>query len=93
MTTPTTFAKDPAATLDYAFDWSSWLAAGDTITSATVTADTGLTVVGTPSVAGSSVTAWLAGGEAGSLYRVTCKVITEGGRTDERTMQIEVTQR
>lgn len=88
----TTYVKDPSATLDYAFDWSSWLASGDSIASATVTADTGLTVAST-SVSSSSVTAWLSGGEAGSLYRVVCQVTTEGGRTDERTMQIEVTQR
>ena len=38
------YLKDPATILDYAFDWSTWLTSGDSIVSATVVAETGLTV-------------------------------------------------
>jgi hypothetical protein len=37
--------KDPDAVLDYVFDWSSWLAEGETITAAEVTAVSGDAVV------------------------------------------------
>lgn len=88
----TTYTKDPAAVLDYTFNWSAWLVAGDTLSTATVLADTGLTVAST-SIVGQTVTAWLSGGEAGASYRVTCQVQTSGGRTDERSIVVEVAQR
>lgn len=87
-----TFTKDPSATLDYTFNWAAWLASGDTLQSASATADTGLTVDST-SIVGQTVVVWVSGGEAGASYRLTCQVVTTGGRTDERTAIIEVAQR
>ena len=91
--------KDPQAVLDYAFDWSGWLAAAETISTATVTASgTGL-VVGTgptppaPAIVAGVVTYWLSGGTVGTTYDVTCHITTSQGRTDDRTDQIEVRQR
>ena len=86
------YLKDPAAILDYAFDWSTWLTSGDSIVSATVVAETGLTV-DSSAASGTAVTAWLSDGEPGDLYGVTCQVVTPAGRVDERTMLIEVVQR
>ena len=88
------FTKDPDAVLDYKFDWSSWLATGETITSRTVTVDAGLTNDSDSITdSGASVTVWLSGGTANKNYAVACKITTDGGRTDERTDTIHVRQR
>lgn len=84
--------KDPSAVLDYAFDWTGWLAAGETITDHTITADTGITV-GSSSESDGKVTVWLSGGTAGINYKVACLVETSAGRTDERTLWIRVVDR
>jgi hypothetical protein len=86
------FDKDPASVLDYQWDWSDWLPTDDTITSATVTADTGLTV-DSSSTTTTTVTAWLSGGTAGTTYAVTCQIVTADERTDERTIRISVKDR
>jgi len=84
--------KDPSAVLDYAFDWTGWLAAGETITDHTITADTGITVDSSTESDG-KVTVWLSGGTAGINYKVACLVETSAGRTDERTLWIKVVER
>ena len=84
--------KDPSAVLDYMFDWTEWLATGETITDHTITADTGITKDSSTEGSG-KVTVWLSGGTAGQNYKVACLVTTSAGRTDERTMWIKVTDR
>ena len=84
--------KDPSAVLDYAFDWTGWLAAGETITDHTITADTGITVDSSTELDG-KVTVWLSGGTAGINYKVACLIATSAGRIDERTIWIKVTDR
>jgi len=84
--------KDPSAVLDYMFDWTEWLATGETITDYTITADTGITVDSSTKSDG-KVTVWLSGGTAGINYKVACLVETSAGRTDERTIWIKVTDR
>jgi hypothetical protein len=87
----TSFLKDPAAVLDFSWDWSAWLGS-DTISTATVTAESGLTV-NSSGVVGGVVTGWLSGGSVGITYMVTCQVVTVGGRTDERSISILCRQR
>lgn len=86
---PQSFVKDPAATLDYVFDWSDWLVDDDAIASHTVTADTGITVASSTATT-THVTVWLSGGTAGTWYTVQCRITTSGGRTDDRTISIRV---
>jgi hypothetical protein len=86
------YTKDPSAILDWAFDWTDWLAAAETITDHTITADTGITVDTSTEDAG-VVTVWLSGGTAAENYKVACLVETSAGRTDERTIWIKVTNR
>ena len=86
------YLKDPSAILDWAFDWTDWLATAETITDHTITADTGITVDSSTEDAG-KVTVWLSGGTAGQNYKVACKITTSAGRTDERTIWIKVTNR
>ena len=84
--------KDPSAVLDYMFDWTEWLATGETITDHTITADTGITVDSSTEDDG-KVTVWLSGGTAGINYKVACLITTSAGRTDERTIWIKVVER
>ena len=86
------YTKDPSAILDWAYDWTDWLAAAETITDHTITADTGITVDSSTEDAG-KVTVWLSGGTAGINYKVACKITTSAGRTDERTIWIKVSNR
>jgi len=100
---PDKFEKDPNAVLDYKWDWaaltnengtSDWLGSGETISSKTVTADTGL-IVDSSSLtdANTSVTAWLSGGTVGVEYNVVCHITTSDARQDDRTIRIVVVQR
>ena len=92
--------KDPSAVLDYVFDWTEWLATGETIAVdsetgeklITITADTGITVDSSTEDDG-KVTVWLSGGTAGINYKVACLITTSAGRTDERTIWIKVVDR
>lgn len=91
------FVKDPDAILDYAFDWNNedkgqWLQTGETISSHTVTVETGLTK-DSDSETGGIVTVWLSGGALGESYLVGCKIITNLGRTDERSAKIIINER
>jgi len=90
--------KDPAAILDYTFDWFDWLKGeqvrgiaqpDDAIIAHTVTATNGLQITNTTADS-NSVTAWVAGGTAGQVHSITCKIQTQLGRTDERTMRIRI---
>jgi hypothetical protein len=88
-----TWSKDPQAVLDWAFDWSNWLAASETISGTPViTVDSGL-VKDSQSNTTTKVTVWLSGGTLGVAYKVACRITTNQGRTDERTIGIRVTDR
>ena len=83
---PQNFRKDPDAVLDYQWNWTAWLA-GDVIASHAVNVPAGLTKLSSSNSA-TAVAVWLAGGEAGVTYPVTCHVVTAGGRKDDRTIMI-----
>ena len=111
--------KDPDAVVDYVWDWKArsngthpqgkdWLAPSETISSHTVTADTGLTVDSSAQTSVSvhdgkgnaisltdntGVRAFLSGGEAGETYTVTCQIVTSAGRTEERSISITVAEK
>ena len=82
--------KDPSGVKDYVFDWAAWLGS-DTISTATVTVETGITLASTVTTA-TNVTAWLSGGTAGQTYAINCQVTTAGGRTEQQTMYVPVRQ-
>ena len=97
------FRKDPDSVLDYVFDWKAlangrgdrdWLESGETISTRTVTVDSGITK-DSDSITdtNTSVTVWLSGGTAGQNYKVVCRIVTTASRTDERTMIIQVRER
>ncbi len=99
-----TFVKDPDARLDYRFDWapltngrqhakSDWLEADETITTASVTADAGLTADDVSYDDGKTVVAWLTGGVVGRSYNVRCHITTSKGRSDDRSVAVFVVER
>jgi TRAP-type uncharacterized transport system substrate-binding protein len=88
----TIFRKDPEAVLDFAIDWSDWLQPLETIVSYVITVPTGI-VKDSASEASGVITMWLSGGTAGTYYSVEVKIVTNAGRTDERTMKISVEER
>jgi len=88
-----TIAKDPNAVLDYSWDWTDWLAPmTDAISSFTVLASSGLTVVSSAVDAG-IVSAFLSGGVLGAVETATCRIVTTGGRTDDRTIYLRIVER
>ena len=88
-----TWDKDPQAVLDWAFDWSNWLATSEAIVGTPViTVDSGLTK-DSQSNTTTKVTVWLSGGTLATTYKVACRITTNQGRTDERTIGIRITDR
>lgn len=86
------FRKDPDAKLDYAIDWSEWLASGETISASAWTIPTGLTNE-SETFDDDSTKVWLSGGTDGETYTVANKITSSEGRIDERTFQIMVGHR
>jgi hypothetical protein len=87
------YLKDPDAVLDFDFDWSAkWLATGETISTFTVSR-TGDVVIDSSAQSGGVVTVWLSGGTAGTTATVTCRITTNQGRTDDRTITVRIAQR
>lgn len=86
------WTKDPDAELDYTLDWSQWLDS-DTLSSASwATTPTGLSITNTTTTT-TLAAVWLSGGSHGSDYDVRCRVVTAGGRTDDRTIRLQVRHR
>lgn len=83
--------KDPDSTLDYVWDFSNWLASGDTVSTHVVTAEAGITVDDSSNDT-DSVTVWLSGGTDGEAYDVAVKITTTQNRIVERTISVAVAQ-
>lgn len=89
-----TIAKAPGSTLDYSIDLSAWIALipGDALNGATWTMTAGLTKVSS-SFTATSATVWLSGGRRTSQESATCVFTTVLGRTDQRTIYLQINDR
>ena len=96
------YTKDPDAVLDYPIVWADWLEdSGDTLVSHSITASRGITVdsssinvgevtyEGVTYPANTVVIVWLSGGKAGKKYTITCHIVTDGGREDDRSIVVK----
>lgn len=89
--------KDPAAVLDYAVDWGAeYLGDDDVLAQSRWSVDPD--EEGGVSIAGSifddrTSTVTAAGGIPGRIYRLFNVVVTQLGRTDERSIVLRVEQR
>lgn len=92
MATTEDWQKDPDATLDWVFDWSAWLQAGETISASEFIVSAGLTVESNTNTT-ISATVWLSGGTTGQIYQVTNRITTNQGRIDDRSIRIRVVNR
>lgn len=95
MSASNKFTKDPDAILDFVVDWAtadqyghSWLN-GDVISTSTWTVSAGLTIAGQSYTTGAA-TVWLSDGTNGQVCYATNRIITAGGRTDDRTLIITI---
>lgn len=85
---------DPQARLDYQWDWTNWLASGETITSHTITVvPSAEMLVDADTATSTKVTAWLKLGVPGRTYRVTCHIVTSQTREDDRQFVLTVKDR
>ena len=97
------FTKDPDAILIYTFDWTNggpndgsldddgWLQ-GATISSSSFIIHADLNnVIDTNTTTTASIK--LSGGKNGKNYIVTNRIVTNGGETEDRSIQINVKQR
>jgi hypothetical protein len=106
QTTIPVIEKDPSAFLAYGFDLSvpytpqgkPYLAAGETVTSLTVTADPGIDIASSGihsnqlGVA-SQVVAWIGGGTLAEQYQVHFLFTTSLGNQDTRTLTLSLVQK
>lgn len=83
--------QDPSETKDYTYDWSSALAANETISSQTVTLvmPSGATL-NSNSLAGNISRVWLSGGTSGSRIIFTVRIATSQARTLEESFGVNV---
>lgn len=93
------FLKDPDAVIDYSFDWAvDYLAGGESITASSWVilpqgAAGDLTVDNIPPVSSGVTSVFVSMGIAGKIYRLTNRITTNQGRTDERTLIIRVEEK
>lgn len=87
--------KDPDAVLNYTFDWTNWLASGETITSTvwsvdSISGDTDpLTVDSyTTHSNGKKTIVVLSGGTAGNIYTVRNTINTDESETERKFFRI-----
>ncbi len=81
------YIKDPAAKLDYMFDWTEFLGS-DTIQTSTWTIPSGLTGSGEAIISNNKTKIFLAGGTLGKRYEIQNKVVSLGGREELQTFFI-----
>jgi hypothetical protein len=83
------YTQAPTDQLDYPVDWLGALTlTGETIASADFTAP-GLTVIAQQNST-TGATVWLTGGSAGTTYPVTCQIVTNQGRTYDRSFLLYI---
>ena len=85
------FDKDKDAVLDYGIDWSSWLD-DDTIDSSEWIVPAGITKDSDTSDT-TRATIWLSGGTLGVVYSLVNRIVTVGGRTDDRTISVRIVEK
>ena len=87
--------KDPDEVIDYCIDWTSVLNAQspvDTISTSTWTAENGL-VIDSNTNTTTEATVWVSGGNVNKITSLTNKIVTAGGRTHERSIELRVRQK
>jgi hypothetical protein len=82
------FVKDPDETIDYVLNWKAELY-GDTIFTSEFELPDGLEEVSSSNTT-NTATIFVSGGSEGQTYRITNRIVTVGGRTRDRTINVLV---
>jgi hypothetical protein len=92
--------KDPEAVLIYTFDWSNWLASGETITTSNwtidaISGDTDPLTVDSSIIHnnGKQTIITLSGGTEGNIYTVRNTIATDESETERKFFRIVCKQR
>ena len=101
--------KDPDAVLDYKWDFApltngsddpdveDWLSTGEVVNTFTLTPSDAAIVIDSSLLSDSdtSVTAWISGGVADTVYQVKCHIVTDNtpARKEDRTIVVYVEDR
>lgn len=86
--------KDPDAVKPYLWNWATYLD-DDVLADATFVTyndDEDAVAVDDSSFTDTTATAWLSGGVTGTKDLVTCRVTTESGIVDDRTLYLTIRQ-
>lgn len=84
-------SKDPDEVLDYQFDWTDRLVAGEAISTSTFIKEADDTItLGVTSIAAGVTTVWISGGTIGEVCRVTNRIVTNAGRTYDETAVLRI---
>lgn len=81
--------KHPDEELDYQLDWSSRLAEGEVIETATWEIEAGLVKL-SDSHTDTTTTIWLSGGTPPKTAHITCTVETDQGRTMQEAVDLTI---
>ncbi len=93
------FVKDPSATVDYGIDWGAgYLSENEAINNSSwdifpKEEDGDLMVHNVPDFSGTQTSIFIKGGIIRKIYRLTNRIITSAGRSDERTIIIKIGER
>lgn len=89
------YLKDPGSTIDFAIDWSPWLAGGAIGASewTIIPAEAGGLTRASDGFAPTRTVVTVDGGVRGRVYRLMNRVTLSDGRRDERTLSVRVEER
>jgi hypothetical protein len=85
--------KDPQESIDYAIDWSDFMAASETISASSWSVTSTALSIGTVAATTLITAAFVSGGVNGDVYRLTNKITTNQTRVAERSVIIRVEER
>lgn len=85
------FTKSPADVNPWQFDWSEYLAVGETITASQWITTAGLTL-SSQSATATTTSVWVSGGTSGATYLVTNRINTTTGQQFDWSFQVSIHQ-
>jgi hypothetical protein len=85
------FEHAPNSKLDYGFDWTLWLATGETVATSNWTTD--LLANSSPANTGTVTSVFVEGGVVGTSYKLVNTITTSVGRIDSRTIKLSCKNR
>lgn len=88
------YDKDPAAVKDYGLNWTAWMSSGDTIStsvwSGDIAANSSTLLVTSSSISSHTTICFVGSGTAGGVHRVSNRIVTAQGRTEERSLDMRI---